>query len=307
MHPSLTLTMPVPPDLAATMDIQIPALAWQPTDASRWRRSYFRDGYEIPVEVTADGNDLAFFIDAPANIARWLHPVLRATFPGQVAQLTLGPDPILAALRERYGGVIAMTTSPFEALVLTILSQNRTGEIVRIVYPRLAGTCFGITPDRVASLQVDELATAIRSAGPYKAVRLHDTATRIAAIGEPAFDALVRGPVPQSLAYLVSLAGVAHKTAACVLVFAAGCTTTLPVDTHIFRVAGRLGLASHDGRHNPTNRDQLITALLGHGPDIAPAHFLFLLVGRTTCIAGAPRCESCFLAATCPYPKEIWS
>ncbi len=304
MRPSLTLTMPVAPDLAATMDIQIPALAWQPDGAGRWRRSYFHDGHEITVEVTAAGRALEFFVDAPTRTARRLHLVLRETFPTQVAQLALGPDPILAALRERYGGVIAMTTSPFEALILTILSQNRTGEIVRNVYPRLAATCAGITPDRVAALPVDDLTTAIRSAGPYKAVRLHDTALRIEAIGESVFDALVRGPAPQALSYLVSLAGVAHKTAACVLVFAAGCTTTLPVDTHIFRVAGRLGLVSHDGRHNPTSRYQLITALLDHGPALAPAHFLFLLVGRTTCVAGVPQCGSCFLAATCPYPKE---
>jgi endonuclease III len=301
--PTYTLPFTVQPDLAATMDIQIPALAWQPT-AEGWQRSFYLGGHEIPVEVRESINSLSFFYDVPARVRAVLTRTLGATFATPVAQLTLGPNAILARLGRQYGGVIVMTAPPFEALVLTILSQNRTGEIVRAVYPRLAAACLGITPDALAGLPFDDLAAAIRSAGPYKAARLHETARTIAAIGEPAFDAIVRGPDPQALTYLESLPGVAHKTAACVLVFSAGCTTTIPVDTHLFRVADRLGLARHDGRNTKTTRDQLITTLLTHGPDLVPAHFLFLLVGRTTCVAGPPQCARCFLAPLCPHPKE---
>lgn len=192
-----------------------------------------------------------------------------------------------------------MTASPFEALVLTILSQNRTGEIVRQVYPALAAATGGATPERLAALGIDQLTALIRSAGPYKAPRLAETATIVATIGVDAFDRIVCQPGPQALVYLESLPGVAHKTAACVLVFAAASCTTLPVDTHLFRVVNRLGLATHAGRHTTTVRDQLINALLRYGPDIAPAHFLFLLVGRSTCTAAAPTCRACFLSNHC--------
>jgi len=43
-----------------------------------------------------------------------------------------------------------------------------------------------------------------------------------------------------------------------------------------------------------------VSAMLGYGPDLAPAHFLFLLLGRTTCTASLPRCEECFVSLLCP-------
>src|SRR5262249_59481934 len=98
-----------------------------------------------------------------------------------------------------------------------------------------------------------------------------------------------------------SFPGVAHKTAACVLVFAATTTSTLPVDTHLFRVVDRLGLARHNGTNNKTSRESLINTLLGYGPDLAPAHFLFLLVGRDTCVKAAPACTDCFLRPHCQF------
>lgn len=302
-RPTFTLPLAVQPDLAATMDIQIPALAWQAAPEGRWVRSFYLDGREIPVEMREDKGSLRFFYDAPAAAAAELQATLSAAFATPVEQLSLAQHPILAEMQRRYRGVIVMTARPFEALVLTILSQNRTGEIVRAVYPHLAAACNGVTPDTVASLALDDLTAVIRSAGPYKAPRLGETARTVAAIGEGAFDAIVRGPHPQALAYLESLPGVAHKTAACVLVFSASCTTTIPVDTHLFRVADRLGLVRHAGRNTKTTREQLISALLRYGPDVVPAHFLFLLVGRTTCVAGQPHCSQCFLVNQCPYPE----
>jgi len=294
-----TMPFDVQPDLPATMDIQIPALAWQPTGAG-WQRTYYLDGRQIPVEVREGADSLVFRFDAPPTTQTRLEQILADTFTVPVAALALTASPILSAIADEYRGVVVMGASPFEALVITILSQNRTGEIVRTVYPRLAARCHGITPETVAAVPVDELGELIRSAGPYKAPRLHQTAATIAEEGEAAFDAIVCGPDQKALDYLVSLPGVAHKTAACVLTFAGGCTSTLPVDTHLFRVVDRLGLARHDGRNTPANRDQLISTLLAYGPDLAPAHFLFLLLGRTTCVSGTPRCRDCFLAGLCP-------
>jgi endonuclease III len=102
------------------------------------------------------------------------------------------------------------------------------------------------------------------------------------------------------MSYLTALPGVAHKTAACVMVFAAQSGYTLPVDTHLFRVAGRLGLAPHDGKLSASTRDRIVADLLAFGPDMAAAHFLFLLLGRSTCTSMAPRCGDCLARAACP-------
>jgi endonuclease III len=208
-------------------------------------------------------------------------------------------------MRHRYRGVIVMRADPFEALVLTMLSQNRTGETVRAVFPALAARAAGVSPAGLAGLGLPELTGIIRPAGPYKAPRIADAAARVLAEGESTFRAaVVDRPVPDAMAYLESFAGVAHKTAACVLVFAAQATATLPVDTHLFRVADRLGLARHHGELTTTVRDEVIGALLGRGPDVALAHFLFLLVGRTTCGKRQPACPACFLRPHCRYAAE---
>ncbi|WP_239331355.1 endonuclease III [Frankia sp. CiP3] len=304
MRPALTIYLSRQPDLAATMDIQIPALAWQPTTAG-YSRTVYVDGHAVPVEVREGDKALHFAYDTdPARDAA-LRGLLPAMFPAIVADLVLRTHPVLLALRQQYAGVILMRADPFEALVLTVLSQNRSGETVRAVFPGLAAAAGGIAPTRLASLDLDTLTRLIRSAGPYKAPRLAATIARILDDGPDVFDKTVReAPTEQALAYLEALPGVAHKTAACVLVFAAGTRTTLPVDTHLFRVADRLGLARHDGRLTTTTRNAIIASLLDYGPDLAPAHFLFLLVGRSTCTAAAPRCGACFLRPHCPHATQ---
>ena len=312
----ITVPFAYPVDLEATMDIQIPALAWQQNTAG-WRRIYRVEGASIQVTVAAEQTnanalrfDLAPAPGEPAQTpARGLAPAahrqleakLRSHFPRQIASLDLSSHPALQAMHDRYAGVIIMHADVIEALVLTILSQNRTGEIVRKVYPNLDARCRGVTATSLTALPEDELAGLIRSAGPYKAPRLAAAARLIAAEGQAVFTKTTTdGPFDQALDQLISLPGVAHKTAACVLVFAAEQTLTLPVDTHLFRVAHRLGLATHNGKLNPRTREAIISALLTHGPDLAPAHFLFLLLGRTTCTAESPRCADCFAQPVCP-------
>jgi endonuclease III len=301
MKTALALRFAIRPDLDATMDIQIPALAWQSTGGGRYRRTFHLDSDRVEVTAWQSGHNLRFGYDTdPATAAR-LDPILRATFPTMIAELDLGADPILRALHERYAGVVVMWADPFEALVLTVLSQNRSGETVRQVFPVLADACGGASAVNLAALGETRLRQLIHSAGPYKAPRLAALAAGVAAAGEATFtDRVVHAPTDTALTYLESLPGVAHKTAACVLVFAARTRTTLPVDTHLFRVAARLGLAHHDGRNTKTAREALIAALLRHGPDMALAHFVFLLVGRSTCTAAAPTCGVCFLRASCP-------
>lgn len=305
VEPALVLPFAIQPDLAATMDIQIPALAWQQLPHERFGRVYHLDGHAVAVEVTEGAGALNFFYTAPtAAIAARLQTLLRRSFPRQIGQLTLRAHPILRSLQEHYAGVIVMHTDAFEAVVLTILSQNRTGEIVRVVYPALAQYCGGVTPHTLAAVPVSELREVIRSAGPYKAPRLAETAARVLADGEDTFHRrVVDAPGEDAVRYLESFPGIAHKTAACVLVFSADTTATLPVDTHLFRVVDRLGLARHSGRNNQATRTALIRTLLGYGPDLAPAHFLFLLLGRDTCRDTSPACPRCFLQPHCDFAR----
>ncbi|MBN1173148.1 MAG: hypothetical protein JXA67_13325 [Micromonosporaceae bacterium] len=312
MPATLVLPFDTRPDLAATMDIQIPALAWQPVEDHRYRRTYHLDGCRVEVTAWQDDHQLCFSIEdsnenGPAEVGDHLRGeierILRATFPVQIADLDLGTHPILVALHQRYAGVVVMWADPFEALVLTMLSQNRSGETVRQVYPQLADATGGATPAGLVSCGETRLREVIRSAGPYKAPRLFDTAVHVAASGgRGAFADRLAGLSPrEALADLVALPGVAHKTAACVLVFATRTRATLPVDVHLFRVTDRLGLVDHDGRNTTATREALIARLLAHGGDVTLAHFVFLLVGRTTCTATAPACGGCFLNEHCRH------
>ncbi|MDT5024236.1 MAG: endonuclease [Micromonosporaceae bacterium] len=295
----IDLPFTTPPDLDATMDIQIPALAWQAHPAGGYMRTLHLDDRPITLVVRATPAGLRFTASRPDPA---LPELLRRLFPIQIADLDIGTHPIWAQLQARYGGVIVMWAPPFEALIITVLSQNRTGEIVRRVFPALNDRCAGLTPERLAALDLDLLRATIRSAGPYKTERLSDLAALVAADGLDRFDQrILHGPPTEALAYLQTLPGVAHKTAACVLVFSARTSHTIPVDVHLFRVADRLGLASHNGKLTPSVRDEVIVELLTHGGGVALAHFVFLLVGRTTCTAATPTCTECFLNAHCRH------
>ncbi|MFS8497332.1 MAG: hypothetical protein FWJ70_03625 [Micromonosporaceae bacterium] len=293
------LPFATPPDLRATMDIQIPALAWQPDSVGGYRRVLHLGGQPVTVTVREGGDGLHVTASRPHGD---LPGLLRRMFPIQIGDLDLGNDRIWKRLQARYRGVIAMWAPPFEALVITVLSQNRTGEIVRRVYPALDQLCGGLTPQSLAALDRDVLRAAIRSSGPYKADRLSELAALVAADGLERFERrIMNGHPAEALAYLQALPGVAHKTAACVVVFSARTTTTLPVDVHLFRVADRLGLVSHGGVLTPNVRDSVISQLLSYGADVALARVLFLLVGRSTCTAGAPACTACFLRRDCRH------
>ena len=209
LSPALVLPFDTRPDLAATMDIQIPALAWQPIDEDHYRRAYHLGGRRVEVTVWADGHRLCFTVDDGGkdrsfetngenggkdrsaetgaetghNVREQVLRILRATFPLQIADLDLGPHPILTALHQRYTGVVVMWADPFEALVLTILSQNRSGQTVRQIYPHLADTTGGATPAGLVTYGEARLREVIRSAGPYKAPRLFDTTALVVAGG----------------------------------------------------------------------------------------------------------------------------
>ena len=182
-------------------------------------------------------------------------------------------------------------TTPLELLVATILSAQCTDRRVNLVTP----TVFARYPDAAAyaAADRDELEDLIRSTGFFR-----NKATSILGLGQALCDRF-DGQVPGRLADLVTLPGVGRKTANVVLNVAFG-EPTMAVDTHIFRVANRTGLAP--GR-NPL---EVELKLLERVPERyrVDAHHWLILHGRYVCKARKPECWRCVVRELCAHrPK----
>jgi endonuclease-3 len=201
-------------------------------------------------------------------------------------------------LERHFGELLPPRRSdPLEELVLTVLSQHtsdlnadRAFASLRAAFPAW-GDIVRAAPTAVAD--------AIRSGG------LADTkAPRIQAIlreirdREGVFDLTTLRAMDDAAAsaYLVSLPGVGPKTAAVVLAFALG-RDALPVDTHVHRVATRLGLI--EPRTSAEKAHRVLDDLVPSGIRV-PLHVGLIRLGRETCKAGRPRCEDCPLFELCP-------
>jgi len=182
-------------------------------------------------------------------------------------------------------------TSVFELLAAVLLSAQATDVGVNKATRRLFAVAD--TPQKMLALGVDGIAEHIRSIGLYrnKAKNLHATcAILIEQHG---------GEVPRSRAALEALPGVGRKTASVVLNVAFG-EPTMAVDTHIFRVGNRTGLAP--GK-TPNEVEQ---KLLQRVPERyrVDAHHWLILHGRYVCIARQPLCWRCSVANCCDHmPK----
>jgi endonuclease-3 len=186
---------------------------------------------------------------------------------------------------------------PLEELVLTILSQNtsdvnrdRAFIAMRRRYP---------TWEALAGARVAELTEVIRPGGlaNTKAPRLLAVLAEIRE-RDGGFDLSWMRVAPDEdvEAYLTSLPGVGPKTAACVLAFSLG-RPALPVDTHVHRVALRLGLIPAGMAAGPAHGR---LADVVPPPLRVPLHVGLIRHGRDVCRAGRPRCEACMLQDLCP-------
>lgn len=197
---------------------------------------------------------------------------------------------VAARLRKAYPDsttALAYKT-PFQLLVATILSAQCTDERVNQVTREL----FRRWPDAASLSQapIGELERVIRPTGFFrqKAKAIRGTAARLAAEHG--------GEVPRSMEAMLKLPGVARKTANVVLGTAFGLATGVVVDTHVRRLARRLGLSAHD---DPNKIEQDLMALLPKKEWVAFGHNL-IWHGRRVCTARRPDCEHCVLAGECP-------
>jgi endonuclease III len=210
---------------------------------------------------------------------------------------------IIARLDDAYG-VPAWRPhhDPTSELVLTILSQNTSDANSGRAFARLLEVFP--TWDAVIDAPLPKLIAAIQPGGlaPTKAPRIQ-AALRDIRERRGGFDLSFLGEVPldEARAWLRSIHGVGPKTVACVLMFALG-RPAMPVDTHVFRVAMRLGLIpERAGRAAMTveKAHGLLEALVAP-KDFYAFHIGLIKHGRRTCSAQRPRCGDCVLADICP-------
>jgi endonuclease-3 len=203
-------------------------------------------------------------------------------------------------LAKEYGRpVLRPHHAPIDELVLTVLSQNTNDRNRDVAYFRLRDRFP--TWDAVREAPVDEIEDAIRPGGlaPTKSVRIHQI---LDAIGDDDLLWLADAPLDEAREYLVGLPGVGRKTAACVLLFSFG-RPDVPVDTHVYRVGGRLGL--WPSKLPLVKAHDELSRLVGDDGEFAyEAHVLLIRHGRRTCVARAPRCPECPLRRICPEGRR---
>jgi endonuclease-3 len=182
-------------------------------------------------------------------------------------------------------------TTPYELLVAVTLSAQSTDAGVNRATRRLFPVAR--TPAAIAALGVDGLKPYISTIGLY-----NTKAANVVAMARQLLD-LHGGEVPRTREALEALPGVGRKTANVVLNTAFG-QPTMAVDTHIFRVANRTGLAH--GKDVRAVEDRLMVRV--PADFLHDAHHWLILHGRYVCKARRPECPACAIRDLCTYPDK---
>jgi endonuclease-3 len=176
-------------------------------------------------------------------------------------------------------------------LVAVVLSAQATDAGVNKATPALFK--LADTPQKMAALGEDKVRDLIKTIGLYR-----NKAKNVVALSEKLV-AEHGGQVPRTREALEALPGVGRKTANVVLNSAFG-EHTIAVDTHIFRVGNRTGLAT--GKTPFEVEEKLDRVIPAHYK--RHAHHWLILHGRYTCIARKPLCEKCIIADLCKWPGK---
>ncbi|MGI8486181.1 MAG: endonuclease III domain-containing protein [Thermomicrobiales bacterium] len=209
-------------------------------------------------------------------------------------------------LEETYGPFeLEPTGDPLAQLIGTILSQHTSDINTARSYASLRAS-FPAWEDVVLA-DPASVVEAIRSGGlaNSKAPRIQDVLTEIKErTGGHRLNTLGDMPVVDATRWLTSLHGVGPKTAACVLLFALG-KPVMPVDTHVHRIAQRIGFVGP--KVNAVRTELVLEDLLGDNPQQVYAFHKGLIAhGKTICKARAPRCAECPLKENCDYYQHIY-
>jgi endonuclease III len=201
---------------------------------------------------------------------------------------------VFAILKKRYPDVHCYLDfkSPLELLVATILSAQCTDVRVNLVTPGL----FKKYPsaEALAAAPQEELEQEVRTTGFYrnKSKSIRGACAKIVAE--------FGGRVPETMEQLLTLPGVARKTANVVLAHAFGINAGVTVDTHVRRLAGRLGLT----RQSEPRRIEPDLMKLVPRPEWENLSIRLIFHGRAVCTARKPACGTCPIAHLCPSHPE---
>jgi endonuclease-3 len=207
---------------------------------------------------------------------------------------------IVARLDQAYGRpTLAPRFPPVGELVYTVLSQNTADVNTDRTYAALRRRFPTWSDVREAPVGEVEKAIALGGLSHVKAPRIVKILQALSpGGGEPDLGVLDALDDDEALSFLQSLPGVGPKTAACVLLFSLG-RPAMPVDTHVHRVAGRLGLLDPGVTAEAAHR--VFTTMAGPEPaDIYAAHIGLVRHGRRVCHARRPACGPCPLSDVCP-------
>ena len=181
----------------------------------------------------------------------------------------------------------------YQLIVAVILSAQCTDERVNKVTPALFDAFPSI--ESMAKAEPEEIFPYIKSVS-YP----NNKSKHLAGMARMVCDDF-SGDVPDTIADLVKLPGVGRKTAQ-VVASVAFDVDALPVDTHVFRVANRIGLTRN--ANTPLKVEQQLKKLLAKA-DWSEAHHLLILHGRYTCLARSPKCDKCPVAPACLYYERL--
>lgn len=211
------------------------------------------------------------------------------------SDLTKRTAKILAKLKTLYPGARTALRhgDPLQMLVATILSAQctdvRVNMVTEVLFQKYR-TAEDYARARQATLERD-----VHSTGFY-----HNKAKNIRAAAAMIVEKF-GGRVPETMDELLTLPGVARKTANCVLESAFGICEGITVDTHVIRLSGRLGLSR---QKNPTKIEQDLMTLAPRKDWGAISHVL-ILHGRAVCSARKPDCDACAVSSLCPSAFKV--
>ena len=201
-------------------------------------------------------------------------------------------------LDNKYGPVECFLdhTNPFRLVISVLLSAQTTDAQVNRVTPDLFRRFP--TPEAMAAASPEEVAKIIRSLGFYKTKARHCVEAAQAIVAD------FGGEVPHTMAELTSLSGVGRKTANIVLNVSFGIVEGIAVDTHVNRIAHRLGLSPKTHEREPLKTEQDLLAILPREL-WGPVNHQWIRHGRDTCTARAPKCDGCVLEDICPSAHRL--
>jgi len=192
----------------------------------------------------------------------------------------------------------------FEVLVGTVLSQNTNDRNSMLAFRRLKKK-FKIRPEVLAKAKERDIAECIRPAGLYnlKAPRIKRIARELLEKYNGKLDDILKMPEAEARMKLLELPGVGFKTADVLLSFVAG-REVLPIDTHIARIAKRIGVVGEKAEYEETrNALEGLVSFEKRGM----THLALIKFGRTICVARKPLCPICPILKLCAYPAKTVS